>query len=539
MVAHDNVPKVLRKLSPATGELLAELRCTDPQEVAAKIAKARAAQEKWGALDVRTRNRMLLRCAHVLAERGHELAELVSKETGKPMMEALVHDVFVLTEHMSYYSRRAHRILAPRPISLHLLRHRKSYLHYEPRGVIGVISPWNFPLSLGVTQVFMALAAGNAVVHKPSEWTPLSALETPKILAEAGIDPDLVQVLVGFGDVGQAVIEAGVDMLVFTGSVATGRKVAAACGERLIPHVLELGGKDAAIVLDDADLELAANTIAWGAFANTGQICASTERVYAMAPIYDELVERIVAITRRLRQGDGAQEDVEVGPMIMPSQLEVVRRHVDEARERGAKVLTGGMARGNYFAPTVLTDVDESMAIARDETFGPVLPIMKVESVDEAIARANASEFGLSAYVFSRNVRRGREVAERLQAGSSYVNDLLMAFGAPETPWGGLKNSGIGFTHSPEGLRQLCEQRHVNYPVVPSFIPPWVFPYDRRVASSGLDLVRGFYGEGGLWLRAKLVARGLWGLWRHMRVQSQWRQSVSSKTTSSSSQPPT
>ncbi len=508
MVAEPHAKKVLAKHNPATGELLAELVCTEPGEVAALVARARRAQASWGALEVRERNRRLRRVAAALVRRAEEIAGLIAKETGKPVLEAILHEVFPVTDLIAYFTKRAHRILRPQGIGLHLFKHRRSYLHYLPRGVIGVISPWNFPFALSSGDIFMALSAGNAVVHKPSEWTPLVALEVPKLLADADIDPELVQVAVGYGDVGHALIAGGVDMVHFTGSVATGRKVAAACGERLIPCVLELGGKDAAIVLDDADLDHTAQAVVFGAFINSGQACAAVERVYATPGIYQPLVDRVVALTRELRQGNGAAEETDLGPMIMPRQLDVVRQHVDDARARGATVHVGGEPRGPFYAPTVLTEVTDDMSICSLETFGPVLPIMKVADADEAIRRANLTEYGLSAYVFTRNIERGRAIAHRLRAGTVDVNEVLLTHASPETPWGGVKASGLGFTHSAEGLRAMCEARHVNYSPWPPLLMPWFFPYHRKYVHPVGELLRGVWGEEGLPTRLRRLVRG-------------------------------
>jgi acyl-CoA reductase-like NAD-dependent aldehyde dehydrogenase len=507
----------LVKHSPTTGEVLAELECTDPAQVAELTARARKAQVAWAALGVRERNRRLARAGHVMARRSRELAELIAAETGKPVLEAAVHEVLIATDLVQYFSKRAHKILAPQRIPLHLFMYRKSYVHYVPRGVVGVVSPWNFPFMLAAGEIFMALSAGNAVVHKPSEWTPRIGLEFPKILIEAEIDPELVQVALGYGDVGQAVVESGVDMVHFTGSVATGRKVAALCGERLIPCVLELGGKDAAIVLDDADLDHAAETIVLGAFLNSGQACASIERVYATPGIYQALVDTIVGHVEKLRLGDGLREDIDLGPMIMPRQLEIVRRHVDEAKARGATVRTGGTSRGSYFFPTVLTEVTDDMAVCKEETFGPVLPVMKVRDIDEAVRRANLTEYGLAASVFTRNVERGREVAERVRAGSVHVNEALLAVSLPEAPWGGVRESGIGVSHSAEGLRGLCEARHVNYSPLPAFRAPWLFPYARANIEAITDIIRGLWGGEALLVRGRRLVSAVWAVARYMR----------------------
>ncbi len=504
--------RIIKKTNPATGHWLADVPCVAPEDVPGLVLKARQAQGRWGARSVAERGRAIRRVAGVLADRAEALADLVAQETGKPVVEATLHEVFNVAHLANYFGKRAPAILQQKPISLSLFKHRRSFLHYVPRGVIGVISPWNFPLSLPMGEAIMALCAGNAVVLKPSEHTPLTALEVPKILAKADIDPELTQVAVGFGDVGAALVGAGVDMVHFTGSVATGRKIATACGERLLPCVLELGGKDAAIVLEDADIEHAARTLVFGAFLNAGQACASVERVYAMEGVYEPLVKRLVELTAALRSGDGGRDDVDIGPMIVDSQLDIVRRQVDEARAAGATVRCGGEASGGlFYPPTVVTEVTDDMRLCRDETFGPVLPVFKVSSVDEAIKRANSTIYGLSAYVFTRNKGRGIEVARRLRAGTVDVNDVLFTHAAPETPWGGVKASGIGHTHADSGLRHLCEARHVNYSPLPPFLNLWMFPYRRAMMPPVRQLMRGLFGQNALLSRTGLLCRGLWG----------------------------
>ena len=501
----------LKTFSPVSGEVIAEIEKTPPAEVKVLVERAREAQKAWGALSLNGRSRKIKALCGILAERTEEIAETISKETGKPLLESIYHEVFAAAELARYFGSDTPKILKKRRISIHLLKYRSSYLHYVPRGVIGIITPWNYPFTISFGDVVMALAAGNAVVLKPSEVTPTIGLKIKEVIEAAGIDPELLQIAMGGGEVGAALVEGGTDMIHFTGSGRTGRIIAEACGRQLIPYVLELGGKDAAIVLDDADLDYTAGALVHGGFANTGQICASVERIYALESVYEPLVKRIVEKVQGLRQGDGLREEVDVGPMIFPKQLSIVERQVAAAVEAGATVRTGGSSRdGRYFEPTVLTDVTDDMAVMREETFGPTLPIMKVKDVEEAIAKANDSRYGLSAYVFTRNTQRGREIAERLEAGTVDVNDVLLTHAIPETPWGGVKDSGIGVAHSAEGLRHFCQQRHVNYNILPSFAMPWVFPYQRRIAFAGVDFVKGLYGSSNLLKRLLHLLRGSW-----------------------------
>jgi succinate-semialdehyde dehydrogenase/glutarate-semialdehyde dehydrogenase len=479
--------------NPGTGEVLGEVREMGPAEVQAAVARAREAQVAWGALPVRERAARVGRLRDLIVRRAEELCEAVARETGKTRGEALSMEVMIVADLATYFCKRAARILEPEALSLHLLKTRASYIHYAPRGVVGVISPWNFPFSIGMGEVIIALLAGNGVVQKPSEMTPLIALKAKELYDESGLPRDLFQVVTGRGPAGAALIEAGIDYCVFTGSTATGKKVAAACGERLIPCTLELGGKAPAVVCADADVERTAKALVWGAFANQGQACVSVERVYAHQAVHDELVERVVGLTQKMRQGDPlAGSPIDTGSMTWDRQLETVEERIKSAVDAGAKVRTGGARTGQglQFQPTVLTDCRHEMDVMKKEIFGPVLPIMKVNDEEEAVRLANDSPFGLMAYVFTADRPKGRRLAERLEAGTVMVNDCLLTFGAPETPWGGVKQSGIGRTHSAEGLRDLCQKRHVNYDRVALARELWWYPYSDKVYKQTLKLMR-------------------------------------------------
>jgi acyl-CoA reductase-like NAD-dependent aldehyde dehydrogenase len=484
-------------INPATGVPLGDVPDQGADEVRAAVARARGAQVTWGALPIADRCRRVARFADVLMTRAEEVIELIVKEGGKTRIEALNTEIAVVADLVRYFAKRAPRILAPEPIPLHLLRHRASYLHYVPRGVVGVIAPWNFPFSIPVGEALMALLAGNGVVMKPSEVTPLIGLKAKELADAAGLPSDLFQVVTGRGPTGAALIDAGVDQIVFTGSVATGRKVAAACGERLIPCTLELGGKAPALICEDADLSRTAQALTWGAFANSGQVCASVERVYAHETIHDELVDRVVTLTRSLRQGDASTGEVDVGAMAWDRQVDNVERLVDAAVKAGATVECGGRrgaGPGLFYEPTVLTGVTQDMDIMRKEIFGPVMPIMKVASDDEGLRLANDSQLGLTAYVFASDAHRARGLAERIEAGTVMINDTLTTYGAPETPWGGVKTSGIGRTHSALGLRELCQLRHVNYDRVHLPRELWWYPYKEqtyKLLLRGMRLVLG------------------------------------------------
>jgi len=485
----------ITSINPATGEVLGEVADMGADEVRAAVERARAAQRDWGKQSVEARCRRVAKYAELVMARVEEIIDLLVREGGKTRLEALGMEVVVVADLVRYFVKHAPEMLAPEQVPLHLMKHRGSYLHFVPRGVVGVIAPWNFPFSIPIGETMMALIAGNSVVLKPSEITPLIALKARELYIAADLPPDLFQIVTGRGATGAALIDSGIDYCVFTGSVATGRKVGAACGERLIPCTLELGGKAPAIVCHDADLDRAAQAITWGGFANSGQVCASVERVYAVDAVHDALVERVVRHARELRQGDASGADVDIGAMAWDQQVANVERLVAAAVTAGAKLETGGTRDGMFFQPTVLTDCTQDMDVMRKEVFGPVIPIMRVASEEEAVRLANDSQLGLLAYVFTRDRERGKRLAERIEAGTVMVNDVLNTYACPETPWGGVKQSGIGRTHSIIGLRDLCQTRHVNYDRVAFGREVWWYPYKEGTFRALLRGARLLFGK--------------------------------------------
>ena len=497
--ADGGVPVVIRVHAPATGELLGEVAITTPDEVRAAIARARSAQEAWRSVPLEERCDRLLRFRDALVERADEIIAILVNECGKPRQEALLHEVMPIVDTLTYLCRRAPVILQPKELPLHLFKHKRSVIHYVPRGVIGVISPWNFPFTIPMGDVVAALVTGSAAIVKPSEVTPLVMKLTKQIWDSTGLPEDLFQVVYGRGDVGSALIEGGVQKIVFTGGVATGRKVAAACGAALVPCVMELGGKAPLIACADCDLERTARAIVWGGFANSGQVCISVERVFAHKDVYDALVERVKQLTLALRQGNPDTDDVDVGAITFAPQMDIADRHIEDAVAHGATVVTGGARKdGHFYAPTVLAGCTEEMTVMRAEIFGPIVPIARVESEDEAIVRANDSHLGLNAYVFTRDRKRGEQLALRLEAGSVLVNDVLTNHATPEAPFGGVKESGFGRVHGDDALRDMAEKRHVMTERIaaPAHDPFW-YPYDPKrfkLLRKGLDTL--FAGKG-------------------------------------------
>jgi len=496
-------PAMLASVNPATGEVIGQVPVADAVMVRDAVVRARAAQIAWAARPLAERITYLRAFRDRMLAQANELSQFIAREQGRPAVEALATEIFPVAELITYYTRNAARFLADQPIKLHLMRHRRSYVHYAPLGVIGIIAPWNFPFVLPLSETIPALLAGNAVVLKPSELTPLIARRIADLFAAAHLPDDVCQIVQGDGRTGAALVSAGVDKVIFTGGGNTAKRILATAAETLTPVVCELGGKDPLIVCADADIERAAQAAVWGAFANAGQICAAVERVYVVAPIADAFIARVVALTCALRVGraDG-QQQVDIGPMINERQLAIVERHVNDAVAHGAQVLTGGQRpaglSGPYYLPTVLTGVTPDMAIMREETFGPVMPITVVRDDEEAIRLANDSPFGLDAYVFSRDKDHAEAIARRLEAGTVMINDLIASYGAPETPWGGVKQSGIGRVHGgAQGIRIFCQERHIMAERASLKREPWWFPYRRstqtllRLAIRTLYRVRG------------------------------------------------
>ncbi len=481
--------QVIEVHSPATLKKIGEVAANSPLEVRAAVQKAREAFRVWSALDLKQRAEVLLSARDLFLAHREELIELICNENGKPRLEALVEITYVC-DVITFYAKQGQRFLKPQRVTPHLLRNKKVTTIYNPRGVIGMITPWNFPLILTIGEAIPALMAGNAVVIKPSEWTPLIAERGAELLQQAfqaaGLPPQILQVVNGYGETGGALVDEA-DMIAFTGSVRTGKAVAVRAAQRLIPISLELGGKDPMIVLRDADIERAANAAVWGAFTNSGQVCISVERVYVEEPIAEEFTRRVVEKTKSLRQGSDVSEintnsRVDVGAMTFPKQIETVEAHVADARAHGAQILTGGQRNpdlpGRFYEPTVLAGVDHSMKVMTDETFGPVLPIMRVKNAEEALRLANDTIYGLNASVWTRDKAKGEAIAARVEAGMTCVNDVLVGFGISDAPSGGLKESGIGKRHGAEGIRRFCHQQVIVTDRFGMKREPLWYPYD-------------------------------------------------------------
>ncbi|SDC79595.1 Aldehyde dehydrogenase family protein [Geodermatophilus telluris] len=450
---------------PATGAVVGVFPVHDVPAVTATVERARPAAQRWAGLGFDGRRQRLAAYRGHLARRLHELADLVHRENGKPHADAVL-EIALAVDHLAWAGAHARRALGPRRVRVGALAaNHAAHLEYQPLGVVGVIGPWNYPVFTPMGSIAYALAAGNAVVFKPSEHTPAVGAWLAAAWRAAVPDvADAFQVVTGYGETGAALCRAGVGKLAFTGSAPTGRKVMATCAETLTPVLMELGGKDAMIVDDDADVAAAADAAVWGAMSNAGQTCIGIERVYATSAVYDRFVAEVTERVRGLRPGsdDGAA----YGPMTMAAQADVVRRHLEDATASGGRAVLGGTVDGGspdarYVAPTVLLDVPESSAAVQEETFGPTLTITRVADAEEALERTNATSYGLAGAVFSRSRARAMDLARRMRSGMTSVNSVLTFASVPALPFGGVGDSGFGRIHGEDGLKEFTRAKAI------------------------------------------------------------------------------
>ena len=496
LASHDEI--VSR--NPATMEEVGRVRVTPPSELDAIVARAAEAQRRWAQVPLRERGRLIERAADHFLDNHEKVAALLTNENGKTIVESYAMELVPVLDTFHFVAKHGADILKDERIptpQLHF-KTKKHFFRYAPIGVVGIIAPWNYPLSIPAGEAAIALMAGNAVIMKPSPLTPIIAGAIERAFEAAGLPDDLFQVVHGDAPIGQAMCShPGIGTIFFTGSVPTGRAVAQACAAHLKPFVLELGGKDAAIVLADADLDRAARGVLYGGVGNAGQTCAGIERVYVNARVYDAFLDRLVAGAESLRAGDPQDPTTQVGPFTDVRQYEKVVSQVDEAIEHGAKRHTGGPVDvglpGKWYAPAIITGVDHSMRLMREETFGPVVPIMKVEDDREAVRLANDSEYGLGASVWSRDTAHARALATQIDAGMVWINDHMYSHTAAELPWGGVKHSGVGITHSKFGFYACTRPRLLS---VDSgrMSAPWWHPYDEKLRDGLQTVARTMYG---------------------------------------------
>ena len=479
---------------PATGNEVGRAPQTSAADVHAAVAASRSAFASWRKTSFAERRRLVMKARDVILSELDEIARLISAESGKPAAEAISMEIAPVLDLMQYFARNAESLLRPRKVSIGLYSFlgRGSKIVYHALGVVGIIPAWNYPFSIPLGEATMALMAGNSVIIKPSELTPLIGLKIGEIFERAGAPKDLVQVVTGDGRTGAALVDAAPDKIMFTGSVATGKKIAEAAAKNFTSVVLELGGKDPMIIFADAKLNLAADAAIWGAFCNAGQSCSSVERLYVEQSIAEKFTQMLVDRVKKLKQGIGTADDISIGAMSSERQIKIVEDHVEQFRKDGANVLVGGKRNESagplFFEPTVIANVRNDMRAMQEETFGPTLPVATFNTEQEAIELANDSEFGLTASVWTKDLSKGKRVAEQIQAGSVTVNEVLYTHGIGQTPWGGFKNSGRGRTHGLEGLMELVQPQHIHVNRIAVLPNAWWMPY----SATATDTFRGF-----------------------------------------------
>ncbi len=498
----------IESVNPANKEILGEFPVMDENQVKESVENAWKAFEDWQLLDYGKRARYILKLRRVIANQAEELAELISKEVGKPISEAYASELNGTLDTCVWLADNAERILKDQMISLNspILSTKQSVIAFEPLGVIGIISPWNFPFSIPMMTILMSVMVGNTVVLKPSEKSTLVGIKIGDLFKEAGFPEGVVSVVTGDRVTGKHLSESRLSKLIFTGSVDGGRKVMQQAAEGITPVTLELGGKDAAVVLPSAPSKWTARGIAWGAFTNAGQACASIERLYILkGKNSDKFLEELVDFTKKLKVGPATDPTVDIGPVIDQEQLDRIRSQVDEAVEAGAEVLTGGGVPeehgGFFFEPTILKGVNNSMRIMREETFGPVLPVMIVDTEDEVVDLVNDSDFGLTASIWGKKLKRAEDIARDLEVGTVYINDCLFSHASPQLPWGGIKQSGFGRSHSHFGLMDLVNIKHINIDAAGGSSRIWWYPYGPsriKMMSGGLHAFHGKFPFGKL-----------------------------------------
>ncbi|MEV4498432.1 aldehyde dehydrogenase family protein [Micromonospora arborensis] len=478
--------------SPATGAEAGRFPVANEADVRRTVDRARAAGEWWAGLGFTGRRERMLRWRALLAKRIEQLAEVVHVEGGKPIADAIV-EIVTAIEHIDWAARNASRVLGPRRVRSRLiLAEFSGHLEYQPHGVVGVIGPWNYPVFTPIGSAAYALAAGNAVVLKPSEYTPAAGQWLVDSFAEVVPEQPVFTAVHGLGDAGAALCRSGVDKLAFTGSTATARKVMAACAETLTPVLIEGGGKDAMIVDSDADLDAAAEACVWGGMTNAGQTCIGIERVYAVDSVFDAFVDKVVARAGQLTVG---AEGSDIGPITMPRQLDVIRGHIDAAIASGGRAVLGGPSavQPPYVHPTVLVDVGEDSAAVREETFGPTLTINRVRDADEAVTRANALPYGLGGSVFGR--RRAVSIARRLRSGMASINSTLTFAGMSTLPFGGVGDSGFGRIHGEDGLREFGRAKAITRRRARSLLPSMTFERTPTDVARLVKAIKVMYGR--------------------------------------------
>lgn len=485
-------------INPATGEKINTVPLLLKEDVEALIRRAKEYFFKWSSLSLRERAKHLKNLRKEIVKNMDDLVKTICEETGKTEMDGIV-EIFTVCEHLTYVIKKGPKFLKDEKKSSGLFVHKKAYVSFQPKGVVGIISPWNYPFILTAGPLVQALMAGNTVVVKPSEVTPNTTLKLREIATKAGIPEDAFLVATGDGRTGAALVESkNTDMICFTGSTATGRKIAEICGKMLKPVILELGGKDPMIIFEDADLKRAAKAALWGGISNSGQTCIAVERVIVQESIYTQFVELLKEELNKIKQGYYNQE-ISVGSMAFEKQFHIVMDHIQDAKHKGAEIITGGnknseFPKGLFIQPTIIANITDDMKVWSDETFGPVLAIKTFKTEEEAISIANKSPYGLNGSVWSKNKKRAQRVARQIKSGTLCINDVLVNYIISDLPFGGVKESGIGRVYSKEGLRAFTDMQSV---VVDRFNLPfeiWWFPYSNKIKNLFKNFIKILFG---------------------------------------------
>jgi succinate-semialdehyde dehydrogenase/glutarate-semialdehyde dehydrogenase len=490
----------IKSYNPANLELVGEVKEVDPDKIGDIIVKARNVQKQWEKFPVKDKKKLLSKLLKYVGNNMDEIAKIICAETGKPRIEAINSDILAALAAIRYSIDYIDEIFDDNKIKFKGMRiplklmGRSSYISPKPLGLIGIISPWNFPFGIPFSQSVMAITAGNSVILKPSSETPLTGKKIQDLFDNNGFPKYLIQTIPGGGSkIGDALIKSNIDRIIFTGSVKVGKIVMKTAAQRLTPVTLELGGKSPMIILDDAEINRAVDGAIWGSFVNSGQMCAGVKRIYIHEKIFKEFKTKFKEKAENLKQGYGWDDpSVSMGPLINKTALEDMEQHVKTAVEQGAEILTGGMRnpnlKGYFFRPTILTKVSQNMAVVQKEIFGPIVPLLSFSSDEEAIELANDTTFGLYGSIWTTNIKRGKEIAERLTMGTISINNHAYTYGIPHTPWGGNKNSGFGRTHGKFGFDELIDHHHIHIDKQRIKEDPWWQPYNETKLDLQYDI---------------------------------------------------
>lgn len=472
---------LIESYNPNSNEKIGEIFKTKPREVSSIVEKARTIQNDFKNLPLKKRLKYITKLKELIYQNREGISQLISQENGKPLFESYSTEIIPTLSIINYYLKNSKKFLKPHKerIKLPVMIHKKSWIEYEPFGVVGIISPWNYPLLLPMGQIIPALIAGNAVVFKPSEWTSLVGKKIDELVNSTGLPEGIFNTIYGEADVGEALVKSSIDKLFFTGSTAVGKIIAKTAAEKLLPVSLKLGGKDSAIVLEDADLDRTIQGILWGSLMNAGQTCVSIERVYVYEKIFDAFITKLIDNLKSLKSFTDSNF-YDYSNIKLTKQVEIIKNHIEDAISKGAKILFGEKIEGNYVQPTLLVDVNHSMKIMQEETFGPVIPVMKFKSIDDAINLVNDSNYGLSASVWTKNIKLGIQIAKKIKSGSVLINDAISYFGAGEAIVGGIKMSGTGRVHSRSGLMEMVYEKYYNSDSFTWQKKLWWFNYSKK-----------------------------------------------------------